>query len=99
MASTKELCKGNDLLVLYVKPHQAVGSQTVSRWLCAAIRQAGIDVSFKGHSTRAAATSEAVDPGIPLEIVLDAADWSSTRILQKHYHKETANRESSHIPY
>ena len=70
MARTKDLRNGSDLLVLYVKPHQAV-----SRWLCAAIRQAGIDVSFKGHSTRAAATSQAVDSGIPLEIVLDAADW------------------------
>ena len=27
MARTKELRKGNDLLVSYVKPHQAVGSQ------------------------------------------------------------------------
>ena len=92
MVRTKELRKGNDLLVSYVKPHQAVGSQTVSRWLCAAIRQAGIDVSFKGHSTRAVATSEAVDSGIPLEIVLDAADWSSAGIFEKHYHKETTNR-------
>ena len=53
MTRTKDLRmrNGNDLLVSYVKPHQAVGSQTVSRWLCAAIRQAGIDVSFKGGLT------------------------------------------------
>ena len=89
---TKDLRKGNGLLVSYVKPHQTVGSQTVSRWLCTAIRQAGIDVSFKGHSTRAAVTSEAVDAGIPLEIVLDVTDWSSAGIFEKHYHKETTNR-------
>ena len=36
--------------------------------------------------------SEAVDSGISLEIVLDAADWSSAEIFEKHYHKETTNR-------
>ena len=92
LTRTKDLLKGNKLLISYVKPHQEVGSQTVSRWLCAAIQQAGVEMSFTGHSTRAAATSEATDSGIPLELVLEAADWSSTGTFEKHYYKQTTSR-------
>ena len=49
-------------------------------------------MSFKGHSTRAAATSEAADSGIPLELVLEADDWSSAGTFEKHYHKQTASQ-------
>ena len=92
LTRTKDLRKGNKLLISYVKPHQEVGSQTVSRWLCAAIQQAGVEMPFTGHSTRAAATSEAADSGIPLELVLEAADWSSAGTFEKHYHKQTSSR-------
>ena len=92
LTRTKDLRKGNKLLISYVKPHQEVGSQTVSRWLCAAIQQAVVEMSFTGHSTRAAATSEAADSGIPLELVLEAADWSSAGTFERHYHKQTTSR-------
>ncbi len=92
LTRTKDLRRGNHLLISYVKPHQEIGSQTVSRWLCAAIQQAGVEMSFKGHSTRAAATSKAADSGIPLELVLEAADWSSAGTFEKHYHKQTASQ-------
>ena len=39
----------------------------------------------------AAATSEAAHSGLPLEIVLQAADWLSTGTFEKH-HKETNRR-------
>ena len=63
-----------ELLLSYVNPYKPVGSQTVSRWICTLIRLAGMDVCYTGHSTRAASTSEAVDNGVPLEVVLEAAD-------------------------
>ena len=86
LARTKGIRQGNHLLVSYIKPHKAISSQTVSTWLCTAIQQTGVDWSFKGHSTRAAATSEAAGSGIPLELVLYAVDWSSARTFE-HYHK------------
>ena len=64
-------------LLSSVRPHNPVGSQTISRWICTIIRSAGVDVSYTGHSTRAASTSEAVDSELLIEVVLDAADWSN----------------------
>ena len=89
---TKDIRQGSNLLVSHVKPHKAIGRQTVSRWLSTgstAIQQAGVDLSFTGYSTQAAATSEAADSGIPLELKLEAADSSSARTFEKHYHKAT----------
>ena len=51
---TEQIREGKNLLISYVRPHNAVGSQTNSRWLCAAIQKAGVELSYKGHSTRAA---------------------------------------------
>ena len=51
---TEQIREGKNLLISYVRPHNAVGSQTNSRWLCAAIQKAGVELSYKGHSARAA---------------------------------------------
>ena len=84
------------LLLSYVSPYKSVGSQTVSRWICALIRSAGVDVCYTGHSTRAASTSEAVDNGVPFEVVLEAADWSSAQTFEKHYHKRAEKARFAH---
>ena len=48
------------VLVNFVKPHKAVTSSTVSRWLKEGWPIAGIDASmFMGHSTRADSTTKA----------------------------------------
>ena len=48
------------LFVSTVKPHGPVSKDTISRWVKASLRIAGIDTAvFKPHSTRAAATSAA----------------------------------------
>ncbi|CAB4027499.1 Integrase recombinase xerD-like [Paramuricea clavata] len=72
------------------------GSQTISRWLCTLIRLAGVDVCYTGHSTRAASTSEAFDNGVPLEVVLEAADWSSAQTFEKHCHKRADKAQFAH---
>ena len=43
--------------------------------------------------------SEAVDLDIPVEIVLDAADWSPAGIFKKHYHRKPQIGEGLYIPY
>ena len=47
------------VLVSFVKPHKAMSSSTVSRWLKQIVEIAGIDtVIFKGHSTPAPSSTK-----------------------------------------
>jgi len=68
---TNELRKGSDqLLVSYQKPYQPVSTDTITRWLKTVLAKSGIDTSvFKGHSTRAASTSEAAVCKVPLSTI------------------------------
>ena len=51
--------KERKLLISYVKPHKAVTSATIARWVCAILQSSDIDIkSFSAHSTRAAATTK-----------------------------------------
>ncbi|CAB4011272.1 Gag-Pol poly [Paramuricea clavata] len=88
-----------ELLLSYVNPYRPVGSQTISRSICTLIRLAGVDVCYTGHSTRAGSTSEVVDNGVPLEVVLEAADWSSAQTFEKHYHKRADKARFAHKYY
>ena len=44
----------------------------------------------------AASTSEAPDSGLPIEVVLEAADWSSAQTFEKHYHKQADRARFTH---
>ena len=77
------------LFIAMVKPHKAVTSSTIARWLRTMLEQAGIDsLSFGAHSTRGASASAAARGGITTEDILKAANWSSESVFQKFYHKE-----------
>lgn len=71
-----------DITSLFIglkKPHKAVGSQTLSRWIKNALSKSGIDVSiFTAHSTRHAATSAARRLGISLDTIRRTAGWSAS---------------------
>ena len=57
--SFKEL-KTTQLLISYIRPHNPVSVDTVSRWLKGFPRHSGIGTSiFTGHSTRKASASKA----------------------------------------
>ena len=49
---------------------------------------AGVDPTYKAHSTRASSPSAAVEQGLPIDEVLRAADWASARTFERHYHKQ-----------
>lgn len=85
---TKEVRRGEKFVLLsYQKPHRAVASATVSRWLKLALAEAGIE-GFTGHSTRSAATSRAAANGLSAAQVLEAANWSKKgSTFQNFYHK------------
>ena len=59
--STSQHRRNQQLLLSYISPYNPVGSETISRWICMLIQLAGVDVSYTGHSTRAASTSEAAE--------------------------------------
>lgn len=82
--------RGDDqLLISYKAPNKTMGSQTLSRWLYTVLTKAGVSMAFTGHSTRSASTSEVANSGIPMELILKTADWSSANVFKKHYHNAT----------
>ena len=53
------------------------------------LRKLECQQSAQGHSSRSASTSEVVNVGISMELILKTADWSSATVFRKHYHKIT----------
>ena len=61
------------LFLSFIKPHKAVTSSTIARWLRMTLEQAGIDSSvFGAHSTRGASASAAARGGITTQDILKA---------------------------
>lgn len=76
------------------KPHNAVTSQTVARWIKKVMTDAGIDTNiFSAHSTRSAATSAAKSVGMSLTGIMNAAGWSNSGTFHKFYHR-TVNSDN-----
>ena len=76
------------LLLSFIKPHKAITSKTVSRWLKTSLKASGIDVSiFQGHSVRVAGSSNAKQSGVPITNILQLAGWSGEQVFARHYDK------------
>ena len=67
------------------QPHKAISSHSVSRWLSKALRLAGIELGYSGHSTRGASTSAAAAAGLSVELILEVADWASAPTFECFY--------------
>ena len=77
------------MFLSYIKPHKAITSSTIARWLKSMLEQAGVNPDiFGAHSTRGASASAAARGGITTEDFLKAANWSSESVFQKFYHRE-----------
>ena len=86
---TKDL-RGEEtrLFVSFIRPHKAVTSSSIARWLKAILEEAGIDTSiFGAHSTRGASASAAAKAGVTTGDILKAANWNSESVFQRFYHK------------
>ena len=87
-------CK--QLLISFQKPHGAVSTDTISRWLKLVLKQAGIDINmFKAHSTRAASTSAAASGNVPLSTIMASAGWSNANTFSKFYNKPVITDEQN----
>ncbi|CAN7998172.1 unnamed protein product [Ixodes hexagonus] len=81
------------LLLTTQKPFRPAARDTVGNWIKQTLAQAGIDTSvFKAHSTRGAATSKALEAGVPLTNILATADWSSDSSFNRFYRRHTDAR-------
>ena len=86
------------LFVFINKPHKAVSSSTISRWITDVLKESGIDTEkFKAHSTIAAAKI----CGILLSDIMERAHWSrsSIYILEKFYHKQIVEEQNQIISF
>ena len=87
LRTVESLCV-NQLFVWYCKPHKAVSSATIARWLKTILKQANIDTSiFTAHSYRSAAASAANFKGASVADIMKLADWSSPTVFHKFYNK------------
>ncbi len=89
---TRKLRKVSDFFIISKPPHTPATTTTISRWLREVLQKAGINSSlYKAHSTRAAASSKA-SKFVPLQKVLEAADWRGKTVFEKHYCREVSGR-------
>ena len=73
-----------DLIISYGKPHKAVSSETIPRWIKDEFSKAGVNTSvFKVHSCRSASSSKARDAGISVPEILKKV--GKVYILSKHF--------------
>ena len=81
--------KEDQLFISHTKPHKAVETCTIARWLKRVMESVGIDVGkYKAHSTRAAATSRARQLGLSVEQIVERANWSRATTFHKFHNKE-----------
>ena len=74
----------NILFISYIKPHKAVKTSSISRWLKNVLRLSGIDTSqFSAHSTRSASSTFAASYGVSISDIMKVADWNIQEILSK----------------
>lgn len=82
--------------ISYRKPHSAVSSQTLGRWVKTMLAAAGIDVSiFSAHSTRHAATSFAASKGVNLDEIRRTAGWSKTSAVFARFYNRPIVKDPS----
>lgn len=93
---TKTLRSASQLFISALKPHKAVTTASIGKWIKKTLFEAGLDISmFKAHSTRAAATSAAKNAGINANIIMKTAGWTSSSTFAKFYDKPVTSAEFS----
>ena len=77
------------LFISWIKPHQAVSPDTISRWLKLVMAEAGINLDlFTAHSVRSAASSAASLANVPIETIMKTAGWSQSTTFSRYYKKQ-----------
>ncbi|XP_011866158.1 PREDICTED: uncharacterized protein LOC105561098 [Vollenhovia emeryi] len=85
----------DSLLISFVRPHKAVGAQSISRWIRKELELSGVQTDlFSSHSTRHASTSLAARKGVSLNIIKRAAGWSGeSQVFANFYNRPICNAD------
>ena len=95
MSLTKFKRASTSLFVSSNVPYKAAKAGTLLNWGKKMLQQAGVDTRlFKPHSTRSSATSCLFSGGLPLDIILGWARWSSLDSFAKTYHRQLLSADS-----
>ena len=81
--------RGKDVVRFWLsskKPHKPVSTQTICKWLSSIITESGA-VSGTARDVRSAGSSTALQSGMDLGKILQAADWRRVSTFQRHYFK------------
>ena len=77
LSVTKNLRNSPHLFVSFQKPHGAIGTQSLSRWIRYLLSDAGIDMAiFCPHSVRASSSAAAKRRGATVDTILQAGSWA-----------------------
>lgn len=84
-----------NLFISYKKPHKAVTTQTLSRWMKMILSESGVDVNiFTAYSTRHAVTSAAKRAGVNEDLIRKIAGWTkNSATFGRFYNREIASDE------
>lgn len=84
-----------NLFISTTKPHEAVGTQTISRWIRSTLHKCGEDQSYTAHNTRHASTSTAAKKGLRIDIISSTACWSErSQMFAKVYDRPIISNQS-----
>ena len=84
-----EKLRGKDVVRFWLsskKPHNPVTTRTICKWLSSIIIASGA-VSGTARDVRSVGSSTAIQAGIDLGRILEAADWRRISTFQRHYFK------------
>ena len=91
LVRTASMRKCDFLLISFVKPHDAVSTDTIARWIRTVMTLAGVDTNvFKAHSVRSASVAKAKSCNIPIDDILSQAGWSKLETFRTYYDKPVA---------
>jgi hypothetical protein len=83
LSRTEAVDRPPNLFLTTVLPQKIAARNTIKRWIVSVLSAAGVEGS--AGSTRAAAASFALAGHVTLNTVLDAADWTRSTTLFRHY--------------
>ena len=94
----REKNQASQLLVSFIKPHNAVAKSKVAGWVKQILIMSGINTDiFKPHSTRSASSSHARLSGLSLSDILKRGSWSNETTWDKFYNKSILTFEEKFV--
>ena len=88
LSQTKNLRNCKSLFISYIKPHQAVTRDSISRWCKVMLTNCGINVKhFSAYSNRSASSSKSLANNVPLSNVISNAGRSNEQTFASRYNK------------